>query len=68
MLFVDEILSTCPLKIFKEIFYISDGAAGHFKNKYQFYEFSKGNQKIEAKWIFTAIGNGGIACDGVGRL
>ena len=33
---------------------ISDGAASHFKNRFQFYEL--GRELHEVKWIFSATG------------
>jgi hypothetical protein len=50
----------------EEITVISDGAAGHFKNRYQLYEISKSETPTE--WIFSATGHGKGPCDGVGGL
>lgn len=55
-----------PLEIFKVI-YISDGALGHFKKKYQL-KFSKCNQNKEAEWIFTATRDEKSVYDGVDGL
>lgn len=43
---------------------LSDGAASHFKNRYQLFELTKAS--IHKKWIFTATGHGKGPCDGVG--
>ena len=50
----------------KNITIISDGAASHFKNGFQFYELEKEFHK--AKWIFSATGHGTGASDGIGDL
>lgn len=43
---------------------VTDGAPSHFKNKNQFYEFSKSKQN--SKWIYSATGHGKGAPDGLG--
>lgn len=50
----------------EEITNISDGAASHFKNRYQFNEMSKSSKK--RNWIFSATGHGKGSCDGIGGL
>lgn len=50
----------------KKLYYASDGAAMHFKNKFNilnltFHEIDFG---IPAEWIFTATSHGKSACDG----
>lgn len=45
---------------------ISDGAASHFKNRFQFHEMR--NSPHQKKWIFSATGHGKGACDGIGGL
>lgn len=50
----------------KELTVVSDGAAAHFKNRYQFYELR--NSKIRKNWVFSATGHGKGACDAIGGL
>lgn len=45
---------------------VSDGAASHFKNRFQLNEFL--NASMDKKWIFSATGHGKGAVDGVGGL
>ncbi|XP_064472032.1 uncharacterized protein LOC135386185 [Ornithodoros turicata] len=52
------------LPVFSHVIYVSDGAAAHFKNRYQLYEMGKNNLLL--RWIFSASGHGKNACDGVG--
>ena len=49
-----------------KLFYASDGAAMHFKNKYNMTNlyFHKIDFGLQAEWIFTATGHGKSACDG----
>lgn len=55
--------------IFK-INYVSDGATGHFKNKYNIcnlaYHFA--DFGIHASWTFSASGHGKGPCDGLGAV
>lgn len=60
-----EMAKFCTNKIDKTTI-ITDGAAGHFKNRFQLYEL--GTRFKEMKWIFSATGHGKGACDGVGGL
>jgi hypothetical protein len=50
----------------QKIIYVSDGAAMHFKNKYNMYNLSCHKEEfgIEAEWLFTTTGHGKSACDG----
>lgn len=52
------------LPVFSHVIYVSDGAAAHFKNRFQFHEMGKNNLLL--RWIFSASGHGKNACDGVG--
>ncbi|KAH9383384.1 hypothetical protein HPB48_024605 [Haemaphysalis longicornis] len=47
--------------------HVSDGAASHFKNKYQLYELSRANY-TSAKWLFSATGHGKNSWAGVGGI
>lgn len=49
-----------------KLFYVSDGAAMHFKNKYNLtnLSFHKLDFDLEAEWVFSATGHGKTACDG----
>ncbi|XP_040076577.1 uncharacterized protein LOC120848630, partial [Ixodes scapularis] len=53
--------------VHSQVTFVSDGAASHFKNKYQLHEFRK-LEYPAAKWLFSATGHGKNACDGVGGL
>lgn len=46
---------------------MSDGAAAHFKNRFQLHELQC-SQLQTTKWLFSATGHGKNACDGVGGL
>ena len=50
----------------KKIFYVSNGAAMHFQNKYNLanLSFHKKDFNIEAEWLFTDSGDGKSTCDG----
>ena len=50
----------------KKIIYVSDGAAMHFKNKYNMVNlsFHKSDFGLEAEWLCTATAHGKSACDG----
>ncbi|KAJ8669802.1 hypothetical protein QAD02_014517 [Eretmocerus hayati] len=52
----------------KKVIYFSDGAAQHFKNKYNFVNLinHKNDFSLEAEWHFNATAHGKNACDGVG--
>ena len=50
----------------KKITIVSDGAACHFKNRFQLYELKRA--PFDIKWLFSATGHGKGAVDGVGRL
>lgn len=54
------------IPVFLELIYVSDGAASHFKNRFQLHEMAKRNEVT--KWIFSATGHGKSACDGVGAV
>ena len=45
---------------------VSDGAASHFKNVFQLYEFKRA--PFDIKWLFSATGHGKGAVDGVDEL
>ncbi|KAH9378665.1 hypothetical protein HPB48_008499 [Haemaphysalis longicornis] len=53
--------------VYSHVVYVSDGAASHFKNKYQLYELSRANY-TSAKWLFSATGHGKNSYDGVGGI
>ncbi|CAN7995646.1 unnamed protein product, partial [Ixodes hexagonus] len=53
--------------VYSSITYVSDGAASHFKNRYQLFEFAQGGSD-KARWLFSASGHGKNSCDGVGGL
>lgn len=59
---VDTLEDLLPL--FSHVVHISDGAAAHFKNRYQLYEMRR--NILLSHWIFSASGHGKNACDGVG--
>lgn len=63
---LEEIVSTLEdiLPIFTHTVYISDGAAAHFKNRFQFYEMR--HNSLLLRWMFSASGHGKNACDGIG--
>ncbi|CAF4215535.1 unnamed protein product [Adineta steineri] len=50
----------------KKIVYVSDGAAMHFKNKYNMYNLSCHKEEfgLEAEWVFTPTGHGRSVVDG----
>ena len=52
--------------LINKLFYVSDGAAMHFKNKYYMtnLSFHKIDFGLQPEWIFTATGHGKNACDG----
>ncbi|CAN7943217.1 unnamed protein product, partial [Ixodes pacificus] len=63
---VHELLEeTSP--VYTHVTYVSDGAASHFKNRFQLYELCRANY-TSAKWLFSATGHGKNACDGVGGV
>ena len=47
----------------KQITIVSDGAASHFKNRFQLVELKRAPYDI--KWLFSATGHGKGAVDGV---
>lgn len=53
--------------VYSYVTYVSDGAASHFKNRYQLHQFAK-DDCPQAQWLFSASGHGKNACDGVGGL
>ncbi|KAM7312905.1 hypothetical protein ISCGN_009809 [Ixodes scapularis] len=55
------------IPVYAHVTYVSDGAASHFKNKYQLHEL-QGSKYTSTKWIFSATGHGKSACDGIGGL
>ncbi|XP_077557118.1 uncharacterized protein LOC144171819 [Haemaphysalis longicornis] len=55
------------LPLYSKVTYVSDGAASHFKNRYQLHELRKSDVP-ETQWIFSATGHGKNACDGVGGI
>lgn len=65
-LIIKNIQQSFAVETFEEIIMISDGAASHFKNRYQFQELM--NSKINKRWLFSATGHGKSACDGIGGL
>ena len=52
----------------KKIYYITDGAAQHFKNKNNFQNLLHREEdfKIKAEWHFFATAHGKSGCDGIG--
>lgn len=52
----------------KKIIFFSDGAAGQYKNRKNFFNISQFKQEfdIEAEWHFFATSHGKSACDGIG--
>ena len=54
--------------IMKKIFYLTDGASQHFKNKANFQNllFHERDFGIPAEWHFHATAHGKGACDGIG--
>ena len=52
----------------KKIYYITDGAAQHFKNKNKFQNLLHHEEdfKIKAEWHFFATAHGKSRCDGIG--
>lgn len=69
-LILNSISAKCDgLSLFKSMAYISDGAASHFKNRFQIYELLKSLGHLDfKKWVFSATGHGKSACDGIGGL
>ncbi|KAH9381997.1 hypothetical protein HPB48_010208 [Haemaphysalis longicornis] len=55
------------LPLHSKVTYVSDGAASHFKNRYQLHEL-RNSDVPETQWIFSATGHGKNACDGVGGI
>lgn len=53
--------------LYAHVTYVSDGAASHFKNRYQLHELTK-TKYLSVKWLFSATGHGKNACDGIGGL
>uniref|UniRef100_A0A6B0UTA9 Secreted protein n=1 Tax=Ixodes ricinus TaxID=34613 RepID=A0A6B0UTA9_IXORI len=43
--------------VYSHVTYVSDGAASHFKNRYQLHQFAQ-NDCPQAQWLFSASGNG----------
>lgn len=54
------------VQLFAQVTYVSDGAASHFKNRFQLYEL--GRSDYRRKWLFSATGHGKSACDGIGGV
>lgn len=52
----------------EKIVFFSDGAAGQYKNRKNFYNIAQFKNKfgIEAEWHFFATSHGKSACDGIG--
>lgn len=50
----------------EQISIVTDGAASHFKNRFQLHEMK--NASSNKKWLFSATGHGKGAVDGVGGL
>lgn len=65
---VESFVATLHGRIFQSITYVSDGAASHFKNRFQLYELKTIDTTTERKWLFTATGHGKGPCDGIGGL
>jgi len=49
----------------KKVEYFSDGCAGQYKNRKNFYNLCQ-HKSDEAKWIYFATSHGKQPCDGVG--
>jgi len=58
----------CQLPDLKNVEYFSDGCAGQYKNRKNFYNLChhKADFNIEEKWIFFATNHGKQPCDGIG--
>lgn len=54
--------------LFHSISVISDGAASHFKNRFQFNEIKNLNADIFIKWLFSVTGHGKGPVDAVGGV
>lgn len=54
--------------LIKQIFYFSDGASAHYKNRKNFVNlcYHEEDFGISAEWHFTATAHGKGACDGIG--
>ena len=68
MMTIESFTATLHGRIFQSITYVSDGAASHFKNRFQLYELKTISSDTERKWIFTATSHGKGPCDGIGGL
>lgn len=55
------------IAVYAHITYVSDGAAAHFKNKFQIHEL-KNNRCASAKCLFCATGHRKNDCDGIGGI
>ncbi|KAG0423020.1 hypothetical protein HPB47_001196 [Ixodes persulcatus] len=53
--------------LYAHVTYVSDGAASHFKNRYQLHELTK-TKYMSVKRLFSATGHGKNACDEIGGL
>ena len=58
------------IKLAKKVIYFSDGAAQHFKNKYNFINLlnHQSDFGLEAEWHFHATAHGKNVCDGIGAI
>lgn len=52
------------LSLFSHVIYVSDGAAAHFKNRFQVHEMSQNSLLLGQ--LFSASGHGKSASDGIG--
>lgn len=55
------------IAVYAYITYVSDGAAAHFKNKFQIHELIN-NRYASAKCLFCFTGHGKNDCDGIGGI
>lgn len=55
------------IAVYAYITYVSDGAAAHFKNKFQIHELIN-NRYASAKCLFCITGHGKNDCDGIGGI
>lgn len=68
---VQEIMINFLKSVFdpvRKVFYFTDGAAQHFKNKYNFHNLANHYEdfSVQAEWHFHATAHGKNACDGIG--
>lgn len=65
---IPEIKKVCPNV--KKIYYFTDGAKQHYKNRYQIINLINHEKdfNVKAEWHFHATAHGKGACDGVGAV